>query len=163
MVQLNEIKDNNGSTRPRKRIGRGIGSGMGKTCCKGHKGQKARCGVSIDGFEGGQMPIYRRLPKRGFNNYNFTKDFYLINLGSVQSAIDAGKINTAQEIDEILLKDIGLAGHSKNGVRLLANGRIISKVNFKVTAASKAAISAIEKIGGSIDIDLAKKARSMSK
>nr|WP_052312397.1 50S ribosomal protein L15 [Candidatus Endolissoclinum faulkneri] len=160
-MKLNELNDNNGSTRPRKRIGRGIGSGMGKTCCKGHKGQKARCGVSINGFEGGQMPIYRRLPKRGFNNYNFTKNFNLVNLGSVQSAIDKGKINTEEEIDEALLKTIGLANYSRHGVRLLANGRIFSKVNFKVTAASKAAINAVEKIGGSIITDFTIKSKCM--
>lgn len=157
-MRLNELRDNEGATRPRKRVGRGTGSGLGKTSGKGHKGQKARSGVAINGFEGGQMPIYRRLPKRGFNNYNFTKRFDVVNLGRLQSAIDAGRLDAAAKIDEAALKAAGLADGAKDGVRLLAKGELTAKVEISVAAASKAAVAAVEKVGGSVTTRIAPKA-----
>ncbi len=157
-MRLNELRDNEGATRPRKRVGRGTGSGLGKTSGKGHKGQKARSGVAINGFEGGQMPIYRRLPKRGFNNYNFTKRFDVVNLGRLQSAIDAGRLDAAATIDEAALKAAGLADGAKDGVRLLAKGELTAKVEISVAAASKAAVAAVEKAGGSVTTRIAPKA-----
>jgi large subunit ribosomal protein L15 len=157
-MRLNELKDNAGATKARKRIGRGTGSGTGKTSGMGHKGQKARSGVAVNGFEGGQMPIYRRLPKRGFNNHNFTKRFDAVNVGRVQAAIDAGKIDASKAIDEAALKAAGLADDAKDGVRLLAKGELTSKVEFNVAAASKAAVAAVEKAGGKITTRIAQKA-----
>ncbi|MCR9072453.1 MAG: 50S ribosomal protein L15 [Alphaproteobacteria bacterium] len=157
-MRLNELKDNEGATRPRKRVGRGTGSGLGKTSGKGHKGQKARSGVAINGFEGGQMPIYRRLPKRGFNNHNFTKRFNVVNIGRLQAAIDAGKVDASKAIDEAVLRAAGLAGDAKDGVRLLAKGELTSKLEISVAAASKAAVAAVEKAGGSITTRIAAKA-----
>lgn len=157
-MRLNELKDNEGATRPRKRVGRGTGSGLGKTSGKGHKGQKARSGVAINGFEGGQMPIYRRLPKRGFNNHNFTKRFNVVNVGRLQAAIDAGKVDASKAIDEAALRAAGLAGDAKDGVRLLAQGELTSKVGISVAAASKAAVAAVEKAGGTITTRIAAKA-----
>lgn len=157
-MRLNELKDNEGATRPRKRVGRGTGSGLGKTSGKGHKGQKARSGVAINGFEGGQMPIYRRLPKRGFNNHNFTKRFNVVNVGRLQAAIDAGKVDASKAIDEAALRAAGLAGDAKDGVRLLAQGELTSKVDISVAAASKAAVAAVEKAGGTITTRIAAKA-----
>lgn len=157
-MRLNELKDNEGATRPRKRVGRGTGSGLGKTSGKGHKGQKARSGVAINGFEGGQMPIYRRLPKRGFNNHNFTKRFNVVNIGRLQAAIDAGKVDASKAIDEAVLRAAGLAGDAKDGVRLLAQGELTSKLEISVAAASKAAVAAVEKAGGSITTRIAAKA-----
>lgn len=156
-MRLNELSDNAGATRPRKRIGRGTGSGTGKTSGKGHKGQKSRRGVAINGFEGGQMPIYRRLPKRGFNNYNFAKRFDVVNIGRVQAAIDAGRIDAAKPVDAAALKAAGLADDAKDGVRLLAKGELTTKVEFNVAAASKAAVEAVEKAGGSVTTTLAAK------
>lgn len=157
-MRLNELKDNDGATKARKRIGRGTGSGTGKTSGMGHKGQKARSGVAINGFEGGQMPIYRRLPKRGFNNHNFTKRFDAVNVGRIQSAIDAGKLDGSKAIDEAALKAAGLADGAKDGVRLLAKGALSAKVEINVAAASKAAVAAVEKAGGSITTRIAQKA-----
>ncbi|MFX4221216.1 MAG: 50S ribosomal protein L15 [Thalassobaculum sp.] len=157
-MRLNELKDNEGATRPRKRVGRGTGSGLGKTSGKGHKGQKARSGVAINGFEGGQMPIYRRLPKRGFNNHNFTKRFNVVNVGRLQAAIDAGRVDASKAIDEAALRVAGLAGDAKDGVRLLAQGELTSKVDISVAAASKAAVAAVEKAGGTITTRIAAKA-----
>jgi len=157
-MRLNELKDNEGATRPRKRVGRGTGSGLGKTSGKGHKGQKARSGVAINGFEGGQMPIYRRLPKRGFNNHNFTKRFNVVNVGRLQAAIDAGKVDASKAIDEAALRAAGLAGDAKDGVRLLAQGELTSKVDISVAAASRAAVAAVEKAGGTITTRIAAKA-----
>jgi len=157
-MRLNELKDNEGATRPRKRVGRGTGSGLGKTSGKGHKGQKARSGVAINGFEGGQMPIYRRLPKRGFNNHNFTKRFNVVNVGRLQAAIDAGKVDASKAIDEAALRAAGLAGDAKDGVRLLAQGELTSKVDISVAAASKAAVAAVERAGGTITTRIAAKA-----
>ncbi len=148
-MKLNEIRDNDGATTNRKRVGRGIASGTGKTAGRGHKGQKSRSGVSLVGFEGGQMPLYRRLPKRGFNN-PFSKDFAIINLGVLQTAVDKGRIDPKQPVTGKTLIEAGLARKTKDGVRLLAKGEITAKLEIKVAAASKAAIAAVEKAGGSV-------------
>ena len=155
-MRLNDLRDNDGARRPRKRIGRGAGSGTGKTAGKGHKGQKARSGVAINGFEGGQMPINRRLPKRGFNNI-FRKDYAVVNLGRVQAAIEAGKLDASATIDQAALQAAGLVGASRDGVRVLAKGEISAKVTLDVAGASKAAIEAVEKAGGSVTVSVAKK------
>lgn len=149
-MKLNELKDNSGATKDRIRVGRGIGSGKGKTSGKGHKGQKARSGVAINGFEGGQMPIYRRLPKRGFKNH-FAKVFAVINLDTLQAGIDAGKLNAAS-IDVVSLVGNGIVTKTLDGVRLLARGAITSAVTVSVNSASSAAIAAIEKAGGKVNI-----------
>ena len=151
-MKLNEISDNPGATKNRKRVGRGIGSGTGKTSGSGHKGQKARSGVSINGFEGGQMPLHMRLPKRGFNNKKFAKDYAEVNLGMVQKAIDAGKLETSGTVDHAALQAAGLARGGKDGVRLLAKGELTAKVAFNVAGASKSAVAAVEKAGGSVTL-----------
>ena len=151
-MKLNEISDNNGSRKARKRVGRGMGSGTGKTSAKGQKGQKSRSGVSLLGFEGGQMPIYRRLPKRGFNNALFTKDFAEINVGRLQEAIDNKKLDAGQPITTALLRDAGLVKKSRDGVRVLGQGELTAKVTVEVEGASKGAIAAIEKAGGSLTV-----------
>ena len=156
-MKLNELSDNPGARRARKRLGRGIGSGTGKTAGKGHKGQKARSGVSIKGFEGGQMPLYRRLPKRGFTNI-FAKRYVVVNIGRLQQAIDAGKLSADATIDSAALKAAGLIKSPRDGVRLLAKGEIKAKVNMSVAGASKAAVEAVEKAGGSVTILAAKPA-----
>ena len=148
-MELHTLTDNRGATRNRKRVGRGVGSGIGKTSGSGHKGQKARSGVAIKGFEGGQMPIHRRLPKRGFVNI-FRKDFVEVNIGNIQKLIDAGRIDAAKPIDTKALQSAGLVGKPKDGVRLLGNGSISAKVEVHVVGASKTAISEIEKAGGSV-------------
>jgi large subunit ribosomal protein L15 len=153
-MKLNEIKDNEGSTKNRKRVGRGIGSGSGKTGGRGVKGQKARSGVAINGFEGGQMPIYRRLPKRGFTNI-FASDFVIVSLDRVQKAIDAGKLDAKATVDAAALKAAGVIRREKDGVRILADGELKAKVAFEVAGASKPAIEKIEKAGGSIMLLLA--------
>ena len=153
-MKLNEIKDNEGSTKGRKRLGRGIGSGKGKTGGRGVKGQKARSGVAINGFEGGQMPIYRRLPKRGFNNI-FASDFVIVSLDRVQKAIDAGKLDAKATVDAAALKAAGVIRREKDGVRILADGELKAKVAFEVAGASKPAVEKIEKAGGSIKLLLA--------
>ena len=150
-MKLNEIKDNEGATKPRKRVGRGIGSGLGKTGGRGVKGQKSRSGVSINGFEGGQMPIYRRLPKRGFKNI-FASDFNVVSLGRIQTAIDAGKLDGKATIDAEALKGAGIIRRIKDGVRVLADGDLKAKVTLKVAGASKSAVEKIEKAGGSIEV-----------
>ena len=150
-MKLNEIKDNEGSSKNRKRVGRGIGSGSGKTGGRGVKGQKARSGVAINGFEGGQMPIYRRLPKRGFTNI-FASDFVIVSLGRVQQAIDAGKLDAKATVDAAALKAAGVIRREKDGVRVLADGELKAKVAFEVAGASKPAIEKIEKAGGSIKL-----------
>ena len=150
-MKLNEIKDNEGSTKNRKRVGRGIGSGSGKTGGRGVKGQKARSGVAINGFEGGQMPIYRRLPKRGFTNI-FASDFVIVSLGRVQQAIDAGELDAKATVDAAALKAAGVIRREKDGVRVLADGELKAKVAFEVAGASKPAIEKIEKAGGSIKL-----------
>lgn len=148
-MRLNELSDNPGATSPRKRVGRGTGSGLGKTSGKGHKGQKARSGVAIKGFEGGQMPIYRRLPKRGFTNL-FRKQYGVLNLGRLQAAIEAGKVDAGQPITGAGLVAAGVVRDTKDGVRLLAKGELTSKVEIHVAGASKSAVAAVEKAGGSV-------------
>jgi large subunit ribosomal protein L15 len=150
-MRLNEIRDNPGATSAKKRLGRGIGSGLGKTAGKGTKGQKARAGVAIKGFEGGQMPLHRRLPKRGFNNI-FAKRFNEISLGKVQNAIDAGRLDATKTITVEALKEAGLIRRVKDGVRLLGSGEIKGKLAFEVTGASASAIKAVEAKGGSVTL-----------
>lgn len=149
-MKLNELKDNCGATKSRIRVGRGIGSGKGKTSGHGQKGQKARSGVAINGFEGGQMPIYRRLPKRGFKN-PFAKEFAVVNLDTLQTAIDAGKL-TANAVDLVALSNAGIITKVYDGVRLLARGAVTTAVTISVNSASEAAIAAIEKAGGKVII-----------
>jgi large subunit ribosomal protein L15 len=150
-MKLNEIRDNAGARKSRMRVGRGIGSGKGKTGGRGHKGQKSREGVSIAGFEGGQMPLHMRLPKRGFNNV-FAKDYAEVNLGAIQKVIDAGKLDAKGEINHDTLKAAGLARGGKDGVRLLGKGTFSAKLSFTVAGASKGAIEAVEKAGGSVNV-----------
>ena len=149
-MKLNEIRDNEGARKNRIRVGRGIGSGKGKTCGRGVKGQKSRSGVSINGFEGGQMPIYRRLPKRGFKN-PFAKTFAVINLDTIQKAVDAGKLN-ANEINKESLLASNIISKELDGVRLLARGELNIAVNITVDSASKAAVEAVEKAGGKVTV-----------
>ncbi len=149
-MKLNELKDNAGSRKERMRVGRGIGSGKGKTAGSGHKGQKARSGVAIKGFQGGQMPLHMRLPKRGFNSLN-RKDFQEVNLGRLQRAIDADKIK-AEDITVDSLLEAGLIGKKGDGVRLLAKGALSAKVTITVAGASKAAVAAVEAAGGTVTI-----------
>ena len=150
-MKLNELRDNDGSRKGRMRVGRGIGSGKGKTAGRGQKGAKARSGVAINGFEGGQMPLHMRIPKRGFNNI-FRKDYAEINLGMVQKAIDAGKLDVKNVIDQAALRAVGLSRGGKNGVRLLAKGELTTKVSFAVAGASKSAVEAVEKLGGKVEL-----------
>ncbi|KQW27389.1 50S ribosomal protein L15 [Rhizobium sp. Root274] len=147
-MKLNKIKDNEGSSKDRIRVGRGIGSGKGKTGGRGVKGQKARSGVAINGFEGGQMPIYRRLPKRGFNNI-FASEYVTVSLGRIQTAIDAGKLDAKSTIDAAALKAAGVIRRPKDGVRILSGGELKAKISVEVAGASKAAVEKIEKAGGS--------------
>ena len=149
-MKLNELRDNDGARKSRMRVGRGIGSGKGKTGGRGQKGQKSREGVSIAGFEGGQMPLHMRLPKRGFNNI-FAKDFAEVNLGAIQKMVDAGKL-TVIDVDHAALKAAGLARGGKDGVRLLGKGELTAKLSFTVAGASKGAIEAVEKAGGSVSV-----------
>jgi large subunit ribosomal protein L15 len=148
-MKLNEISDVEGATHSRKRVGRGIGSGKGKTGGRGVKGQKSRSGVSINGFEGGQMPLFRRLPKRGFVNI-FAKNFNVVSLGRVQQAIDAGKLDGTATVDLAALKAAGLVRRAKDGVRILGDGELTAKISFLVDGASKSAVEKVEKAGGSI-------------
>ncbi len=150
-MKLNQISDNGGARKGRMRVGRGIGSGKGKTAGRGQKGAKARSGVSINGFEGGQMPLHMRLPKRGFNNI-FAKDYAIVNLGEVQKAIDAGKLDAAATVDHAALKAASLARGGKDGVRLLGKGELTAKVSFLVAGASKGALEAVEKTGGKVEL-----------
>ena len=150
-MKLNEIRDNKGARKSRVRVGRGIGSGLGKTAGRGQKGQKSRSGVSIFGFEGGQMPLHMRLPKRGFNNI-FAKDYAEVNLGAIQKVIDAGKLDAKDTLDHDALKAAGLARGGKDGVRLLGKGELKAKLALKVAGASKGAREAVEKAGGTIEI-----------
>jgi large subunit ribosomal protein L15 len=156
-MKLNELRDNAGSRLKSKRLGRGIGSGKGKTSGKGVKGQKAREGVSLNGFEGGQLPIYRRLPKRGFVNI-FRKVYAPVNLGALEAAIVAGRLDAGQPIDEAGLRAAGLVrGGKVAGVRLLANGEITRALTITVSGASAAAMEAVQKAGGSVTTTVAKK------
>ena len=150
-MRLNEIRDNKGSTKPRKRIGRGIGSGTGKTSGNGHKGQKSRSGVSIKGFEGGQMPIHRRLPKRGFTNINRV-NYIELNLEKIQNLIDSKKIDPNKAINHEVLQNLGLIRSKKEKIKLLGKGSIKSKIDIEVSASSKTAKDSVEKIGGSVVI-----------
>jgi large subunit ribosomal protein L15 len=150
-MKLNELADKAGATKNRMRVGRGIGSGKGKTAGRGVKGQKSRTGVAIKGFEGGQMPLHRRLPKRGFRNI-FAKDYNEVGIDRVQKAIDAGKLDGKAPVTAAALAAAGVIRRERDGVRLLANGEIKAKVEFEVAGASKAAIAAIEKAGGSVRI-----------
>ncbi|KKM01105.1 hypothetical protein LCGC14_1797770 [marine sediment metagenome] len=152
-MKLHELSDNPGATKKRMRVGRGPGSGKGKTAGRGIKGQKSRSGVAIKGYEGGQMPLYQRLPKRGFNNFN-AKRFAVVNLGLIQKFIDAGKLG--EEITETELLDSGLVRRSRDGIRVLNKGEITSKISLTVTGASKSAIEAVEKAGGSLTVKPAK-------
>jgi len=154
-MKLNDIRDNDGARKGRMRIGRGIASGKGKTGGRGQKGAKARSGVSVNGFEGGQMPLHMRIPKRGFNNI-FAKDYAEVNLGLVQKFIDAGKLDAKAVIDHAALKAAGLARGGKDGVRLLGKGEFSAKASFKVDGVSKGAREAVEKAGGSIELPEAK-------
>src|SRR6202453_3077654 len=158
-MKLNEIRDNPGSSKARIRVGRGIGSGKGKQAGRGGKGQTARSGVRIKGFEGGQMPLHRRLPKRGFKNTMFAKKLNEVNLGRIQAAIEAGLLDAAGKIDSAALVKAGLLRRAKDGVRLLGTGEIKAKVALSVYGASKSAVAAVEKAGGSVEI-LAPKAET---
>ncbi len=155
-MNLNELRDNPGARLKSKRLGRGIGSGKGKTSGKGVKGQKAREGVALNGFEGGQLPIYRRLPKRGFHNH-FRKEYAPVNLGALDAAIVAGKIDGGQPITEAMLIAAGLASDDKHGVRLLAEGKINRTINIMVSGASATAKAAVEQAGGSVTTTVAPK------
>ena len=146
-MRLNELHDNPGATRKKKRVGRGPGSGKGKTAGRGIKGQKSRSGVALNGYEGGQMPLYMRLPKRGFNNPN-RKNYAVINLGLIQKFIDTKKLDASKEINEDLLIETGIVRRKLDGVRILAKGTATSKLNILVTGASKAAVDAVKKLGG---------------
>lgn len=150
-MKLNELSDNEGATKRRKRVGRGPGSGMGKMGGRGIKGQKSRSGVAINGYEGGQMPLYQRLPKRGFNMRN-PKKHAVINLGILQKFIDAKKIDAKKPITEDVLIESGLVRRKLDGIRVLAKGEITAKVDLTVTGASKSAVEAVEKAGGKVTL-----------
>ena len=150
-MKLNELRDNPGATKKRKRVGRGPGSGMGKTAGRGIKGQKSRSGVAINGYEGGQMPLYQRLPKRGFNKPN-RKNFAVVNLGLIQKFVDAKKLDAKAAITEDALVESGLVRRKLDGIRVLAKGDVTAKLNIEVTGASKSAVEAVEKAGGSLKV-----------
>ena len=150
-MKLNDISDNEGARKSRVRVGRGIGSGKGKTAGRGQKGQKSRSGVSIFGFEGGQMPLHMRIPKRGFNNI-FAKDHAEVNLGALQKLVDAGTLDAGQTIDHAALQAAGVARGGKDGVRVLGKGALTAKLNLRVAGVSKGAREAIEAAGGSVEV-----------
>ncbi len=150
-MKLNDLRDNKGARKSRVRVGRGIGSGVGKTAGRGQKGQKSRSGVSIWGFEGGQMPLHMRLPKRGFNNI-FARDHAEVNVGAIQKAIDAGRLDAKKAVDHDALKAAGLARGGKDGVRVLGKGEIKTKVSLRVAGISAGARQAIEAAGGSVEL-----------
>ena len=150
-MKLNELAPKEGSVRERRRVGRGMGSGMGKTSSKGQKGQKARSGVAINGFEGGQMPLYQRLPKRGFTS-RVNNNHAEVNLAKLQQFIDAKKLDTKGTITEETLVKSGVVRRAKDGVRLLGNGELTAKVILNITGATKSAIAAVEKAGGKVEI-----------
>ena len=150
-MKLNDLRDNEGATHTKKRLGRGIGSGSGKTAGRGVKGQKARSGVAINGFEGGQMPLYRRLPKRGFKNL-FAKDYNTVSLARAQTAVDAKKLDAKATVTAEALAAAGVIRRVKDGVRLLAEGELKAKLAFEIAGASKAAIEKVEKAGGSVKL-----------
>ncbi|MBX9758060.1 MAG: 50S ribosomal protein L15 [Beijerinckiaceae bacterium] len=150
-MKLNDIRDNPGSSKDRMRVGRGIGSGKGKQAGRGGKGQTARSGVRIKGFEGGQMPLHRRLPKRGFNA-PFSTDYNEVNLGRLQQAVEAGKLDAGQPVTLEALIAAGVCSKARDGVKILGNGELSAKLNLEVAAASKSAVAAIEKAGGSVKL-----------
>jgi large subunit ribosomal protein L15 len=150
-MKLNELKDNEGARKGRMRVGRGIGSGKGKTCGRGHKGQKSRSGVSVNGFEGGQMPLYRRLPKRGFNNI-FKKSFAEVNLGSLQAAIESGKLKSGDTVTAESLEKAGVIRRSLDGIRVLGGGELKEKLSLEVAGITSSAKEAVEKVGGSVKV-----------
>jgi len=158
-MKLNELRDNPGASKKRKRIGRGPGSGTGKMGGRGIKGQNSRSGVAINGYEGGQMPLYMRLPKRGFNNIN-AKRHAVVNLGLLQKFIDAKKIDAKKPITEETLVESGLVRRVRDGVRILAKGEFSAKVDLSVTGASKSAVAAVEKAGGKLTVTAAPKEAS---
>ena len=151
MVKLNDITDNPGSSKSRMRVGRGIGSGKGKTGGRGVKGQKARAGVAVKGFEGGQMPLHRRLPKRGFHN-PFPTDYNEVNLGRIQQAVEAGKLDAQAVVTQDALLAAGVIAKPRDGVKILGQGALTAKLSFEVAAASKGAIAAIEGAGGKVTL-----------
>jgi large subunit ribosomal protein L15 len=148
-MKLNEINDNDGARKTRKRVGRGIGSGLGKTGGRGQKGQKSRTGVAINGYEGGQMPLYRRLPKRGFTSLD-TSRYEVINVGRLQAAVDAGKLDAGKPVTEAVLAESGVISRVRDGVRVLGGGELTAKLQIEVTGASQSAIAAVEKAGGTL-------------
>jgi large subunit ribosomal protein L15 len=150
-MKLNELRDNPGAAKKQKRVARGPGSGKGKTAGRGIKGQKSRSGVAINAYEGGQMPLYMRLPKRGFNKPN-RKEFAVVNLGLIQKFVDAGKLDASAAIDEAALVQSGLVRRKLDGVRVLAKGEVSASLNLTVTGASKAAVEAVEKAGGTLTV-----------
>jgi large subunit ribosomal protein L15 len=152
-MKLNELKDNQGATRDKKRVGRGIGSGTGKTAGRGHKGQKSRTGASIrPGFEGGQSPLYRRLPMRGFSNVLFTKEYTIINVGVLQKLVDDQRIDAGKPITIQTLQDIGFTKKAKSGLKVLGTGELKTKLAIEAAAASQSAQDKIKKAGGSISL-----------
>ena len=155
-MKLNEIRDNRGAHYRAKRVGRGIGSGKGKTAARGGKGQTARTGVALNGFEGGQTPLHRRLPKRGFNHKMFRKDYRHLNLGRLQEALDGGRLKAEGTIDAAALVASGVLRRAGDGVRLLAKGELKSAVTIAVAGASKAAVEAVEKAGGKVILGAAR-------
>ncbi|MDZ7710025.1 MAG: 50S ribosomal protein L15 [Roseovarius sp.] len=156
-MKLHDLRDNPGATKTKKRIGRGPGSGMGKMGGRGIKGQKSRSGVAIKGFEGGQMPLYQRLPKRGFTKPN-RKAYAVVNLGLIQKFVEAGKIDASAPITEDVLVASGLVRRKLDGIRVLAKGEVTSKLDLNVTGASKSAVAAVEKAGGSLKLAAAQAA-----
>lgn len=149
-MKLNEIRDNKGAHLTSKRVGRGEGSGVGKTCGRGVKGQKARSGVAINGFEGGQNPLYMRMPKRGFNNKNFKTVFGEVGLSDLQAAVDAKKIDAKKEVNLVVLQDAGLVRSSHKNVKILGNGELKTALTLVVAKATKSAVAAIEKVKGKV-------------
>ncbi len=156
-MKLNELRDNPGAAKKKVRVGRGPGSGVGKTAGRGIKGQKSRSGVALGGYEGGQMPLYMRLPKRGFNKPN-RKEYAVVNLGLIQKFIDAGKIDAGQPITEAILVSSGLLRRSRDGIRVLAKGEITSSVTIEVTGASSGAVEAVQAAGGTLRVKQAAEA-----
>lgn len=151
-MKLTDLRDNPGATKDRMRVGRGIGSGKGKTAGRGVKGQKARTGVAVKGFEGGQMPLHRRLPKRGFSNVVFARDLNEVNVGRIQQAVDAGKLSVDGLVTIDVLVACGVCAKPRDGVKLLGVGELSAKLSFEVAAASKSAVEAIQKAGGSVTV-----------
>lgn len=159
-MKLNEIRDNKGAHYRAKRVGRGIGSGKGKTSARGGKGQTARTGVALNGFEGGQTPLHRRLPKRGFNRTDFRKNYRVVNLGRLQQALDTGRLQAGATLNGAVLVAAGILSRAGDGIRLLAKGELKTAITIEVAGASKAAIEAVEKLGGKVVVTTVKAAKS---